>query len=306
MFSKETISEIQIVAREEGLEPAALLAIAEVESGGRAFAVVDGKKEPLIRFEGHYFDRRLEGNARDEARRKGLASPNMGAVKNPASQAARWRLLEQAMEIDRTAALGSVSWGIGQVMGSHWKDLGYASADALAGEARSGVAGQVRLMVRFLTANGLIETLKARDWAGFARRYNGPKYRVHRYDTRIAAAYARFAGDGKADTTVSSGIMRRGDRGETVLDLQRRLTSAGYPLTQDGVYGPATARAVERFQSERDLSADGIAGPATMAALAEALSGKPAPAWIARLLAVARRFLPLAAQIVRTQAGRRG
>jgi soluble lytic murein transglycosylase-like protein len=36
MFSKETIREIERAARQAGVEPAALLAIAEVESGGRA------------------------------------------------------------------------------------------------------------------------------------------------------------------------------------------------------------------------------------------------------------------------------
>ena len=59
MFSKETIREISAVANTLDIEPAALLAIAEVESAGKAYALVKGRKEPMIRFEGHYFDRRL-------------------------------------------------------------------------------------------------------------------------------------------------------------------------------------------------------------------------------------------------------
>ena len=141
MFTGETRQEIERMAREAGLEPAALLAIAEVESGGRALATVNDKAEPLIRFEGHYFDRLVEDGKREQARAKGLASPSMGAVKNPASQAARWAMLDKAMAIDRAAALQSVSWGIGQVMGSHWKALGYGSVERLVEEARSGVAG---------------------------------------------------------------------------------------------------------------------------------------------------------------------
>lgn len=176
MFSKETIREIERVAGGAGLEPAALLAIAEVEAGGRAFALIGGKEEPLIRFEGHYFDRLLGDAKRAVARKKGLASPNAGAVKNPASQAARWRVLEDAIAIDRPAALQSVSWGIGQVMGSHWKALGYNSVEALVAEARSGAGGQVRLMLRFLETNGLVDIIRAHDWAAFARAYNGPRY----------------------------------------------------------------------------------------------------------------------------------
>ena len=84
MFTQETISEITAVAREIGIEPAALLAVAEVESGGKAFASVEGRLEPLIRFEGHYFDRRLTPAKRETARREGLASPLAGAVINPA------------------------------------------------------------------------------------------------------------------------------------------------------------------------------------------------------------------------------
>ena len=86
-------NEIEKVAQEFGIEPAALLAVAEIESGGSVFAVIDGRQEPLIRFEGHYFDRRLSGEAQARARAEGLASPNAGEVANPASQAARWRLL---------------------------------------------------------------------------------------------------------------------------------------------------------------------------------------------------------------------
>ena len=138
MFTAETANEIEEVAQEFGIEPAALLAVAEIESGGSVFAMIDGKEEPLIRFEGHYFDRRLSGDAQEMARAAGLASPNAGEVANPASQAARWRLLARAAEIDRKAAYESVSWGLGQVMGAHWAWLGFADVDALVAEARDG------------------------------------------------------------------------------------------------------------------------------------------------------------------------
>jgi hypothetical protein len=267
--------------------------------------VVEGKPEPLIRFEGHYFDRLLDDANRAKARARGLASPAMGAVKNPVSQAARWKLLEDAMAIDRDAALQSVSWGIGQVMGSHWKALGYGSVEDLVAEARSGVDGQIRLMLRFLEHEGLIETIRARDWAAFARAYNGPRYKVHRYDSRIAAAHARYrrgAGDGRGRQT---GLLRRGSRGDAVTELQRMLTAAGYPLTPDGRFGPETARAVERFQREHGLDVDSVAGPATKAALSRALGARPAPRRLLWLIGLLRRMMPFAARIVRRQAGRR-
>ena len=53
MFSSEILAEITEAANRLAIEPAALLAVAEVESGGVAFAIIDGRREPLIRFEGH-------------------------------------------------------------------------------------------------------------------------------------------------------------------------------------------------------------------------------------------------------------
>ena len=61
MFDDEVLKAVDIMAERLGVEAAALLAIAEVESGGQAFATVGGRPEPLIRFEGHYFDQRLTG-----------------------------------------------------------------------------------------------------------------------------------------------------------------------------------------------------------------------------------------------------
>jgi hypothetical protein len=56
-------------------------------AGLRTHAMIGGRAEPLIRFEGHYFDRRLSGTKREEARRaEGLSSPTAGAIANPASQ----------------------------------------------------------------------------------------------------------------------------------------------------------------------------------------------------------------------------
>jgi hypothetical protein len=72
MFTAETRCEIAAIANDLELEPEALLAIAEVESGGKGFAMVSGKPEPLIRFEGHYFDRRLSTTNRMRARAEAL------------------------------------------------------------------------------------------------------------------------------------------------------------------------------------------------------------------------------------------
>lgn len=270
MLGEAVLDEIERVAKRLGIEPAAFAAVAHIESGLRTHAMVGGRAEPLIRFEGHYFDRRLSVAKREEARRAGLASPEAGAIANPASQSARWSLLARAARLDRRAAYESVSWGIGQVMGAHWAWLGYASVDALAEEARSGVAGQLRLMARYVDKAGLAEALRRRDWAAFARGYNGPGFRKNGYDRKLARAYARY-NRGKIGTPAS--VLRRDMRGDAVRTLQISLGRHGFALQVDGIFGPRTEDAVRRFQERRGLVIDGIAGPATMAALEARESG---------------------------------
>ncbi|WP_274627826.1 N-acetylmuramidase domain-containing protein [Arvimicrobium flavum] len=275
MFDEKVKSAVRQVANALQVDPAALLAIAEVESGGRAFAMVDGRAEPLIRFEGHYFDQRLTGEERRRARASGLSSPTAGAVRNPAPQAGRWQLLAQASEIDRRAAHESVSWGLGQVMGAHWKWLGFDSVDRLVEEARSGLDGQIRLMARYIEKAGLVDEIRRRDWEAFARAYNGPAYARSRYHSRIAAAYERYRIE---EAAASRPVRAQEDRpnpekattAEGVADLQRMLSATGYPLKPDGVIGPATKKAIRRFQADNGLTVDGVAGPETLAALRDA------------------------------------
>jgi hypothetical protein len=277
MFDETTIAAVSAIARREGWDPAGLLAVVEVESAGKAFAVVDGRQEPLIRFEGHYFDKRLSGAAKTRARAAGLASPKAGAVGNPSSQAARWKLLARAIEINAQAAYESVSWGVGQVMGSHWSWLGFGAVTDLVNLCRRDVAGQVELMVRFVKKSGLSAALARRDWAAFAHGYNGPAYAKNKYDTKMAQAHARWAKRLPSAPAPSASepkratpprlVLRRGDRGDTVLQLQRLLAARGAALVADAEFGPRTERAVKTFQESRGLAADGIVGPRTWTAL---------------------------------------
>ncbi|WP_244444489.1 N-acetylmuramidase domain-containing protein [Nitratireductor basaltis] len=238
-----------------------MLALIEVESGGRVQARIDGRNEPMIRFEGHYFHRRLSPGNRARAVAAGLASPKAGGVRNPPSQKARWRLLKRACEIDAAAACESTSWGVGQIMGAHWKLLGFSSVDAFVEEARSGLAGQLRLMLLFLEKNRLLQPLMARDWQRFARGYNGRSFARNGYHLKLAFAYRRNR------RVQNEPDDREGLSVKEILNFQNALNQNGAKLRLDGIFGPATRHAVLSFQRATGLPMSGRFDSATRDAL---------------------------------------
>ncbi|MBQ8202213.1 MAG: peptidoglycan-binding protein [Clostridia bacterium] len=73
--------------------------------------------------------------------------------------------------------------------------------------------------------------------------------------------------DASPCATLPTAILRRGDRGSDVKELQRNLRSLGYDLEIDGIFGPMTECCVRSFQGTHGLAQDGIVGPMTWAAL---------------------------------------
>lgn len=66
-------------------------------------------------------------------------------------------------------------------------------------------------------------------------------------------------------------IIRFGDSGPEVRDIQRRLDELGLPIDDvPGDFGEATLQAVRTFQQRRGLIADGLVGPDTFRSLVEA------------------------------------
>ena len=71
-------------------------------------------------------------------------------------------------------------------------------------------------------------------------------------------------------------ILRRGDRGPDVIEMQEILSMCGYTCgAVDGIFGTKTFNALVAFQTEARLDPDGVCGPKTWAALAIAEAQAP-------------------------------
>jgi N-acetylmuramoyl-L-alanine amidase len=68
----------------------------------------------------------------------------------------------------------------------------------------------------------------------------------------------------------SPALLRCGDSGDAVRELQERLSATGIPCVVDGHFGPQTEVSVRAFQEARRLRVDGLCGAQTWGALVEA------------------------------------
>lgn len=265
MFTRSVIAKVQVLAKELNVEAADLLAVAEVESAGVTSWPCKNGPMPPIRFEGHYFYRLLSGAKRAKAIKAGLASPKAGAVANPKNYQARYDMLARAKAIDPAAAIQSTSYGLGQVMGDHYKKLGFATPQALEALAVSGVDGQIDLMARYIRKFGLVDEIQGHKDASFAIQYNGPAAAKGNYAGKISKARARYIAFLNAGAT---GPVENEDAGAK--QIQMDLKKLGYYAgPTNGKYGPMTKAAVKKFQMEHGLIPDGKYGKMTDEAVDE-------------------------------------
>lgn len=62
-------------------------------------------------------------------------------------------------------------------------------------------------------------------------------------------------------------MVKLGDTGLEVTEVQKLLSLLGYDLIVDGTFGPKSVRSLQAFQKKMGLEADGVCGPNTLEAL---------------------------------------
>lgn len=176
------------------VEVAALKAVQEVETGGRGGFIQVGY--PTILFEGHIFWSQLkkQGLKPEDyvAGNEDILYPKW-TKKFYKQGMAEYERLNRAKKINETAALCSASWGMWQIMGFNHPACGCTSVYDFGTEMQLNEGTQLNLLVEFLRTNGWDKYLRNKDWAGFARHYNGPSYKENRYDEKLENAYRKYS-----------------------------------------------------------------------------------------------------------------
>ena len=199
-FNDKFLSEQDLIdfAGKYDLELAAVKAVNEVESNGKGF-LLDGR--PRILFEGHIFWKELvkRGVNPDDFtndRTKNVLYKSW-TKKHYEGGKQEYDRLEKAAgmsDLDEVhdAAYASASYGAFQIMGFNAKSIGYPSIDSFVSLMYTHEKAHLDAFGRFCKVNNLIRHLKSKDWAAFARGYNGTAFKQNKYDTKLLNAYNRY------------------------------------------------------------------------------------------------------------------
>ncbi|MDE6415718.1 MAG: N-acetylmuramidase family protein [Duncaniella sp.] len=189
-----TDDDFRKVAEELGVETAAIKAVVEIEAG-KTHQGFSAPLKPLVNFDLSMF--------RSFAARRGI---NLGKYTSQYPEVFRsgrrtqpevFSRLETAMAIDSTLAVESTFWGMFQIGGFNWKKCGVESIDEFVTLMSRSERDQLELFGKFITNTDLLKHLRSKNWAAFARGYNGPAYARRGYHTRLANAYRRYKAEEK-------------------------------------------------------------------------------------------------------------
>lgn len=186
-----TDEDFKIVAKELGVEVAAIKAVVKIEAGPKlegfwapGVPVVNYAKSLFNKYNGKTKGRKIK----DAKVPSGLSGY---ALKE-------WTSLTNARKINADAADMGTYWGMFQIGGFNYKLCGCESVEEMVAKVCESEFSQLEMFAVFIRNSGMLESLKKKDWQAFARKYNGPSYAKRGYHTRMAKEYANFKSKEKA------------------------------------------------------------------------------------------------------------
>ncbi len=186
-------------AKRLGCEVLAIKAVAMQEGQGRGF---DESNRPIILYEPDMY---LQAHVRQLQKREQPAYRQQFRTDYPAltrlkpaphpygDLSSNWQFLQWAYLLDPQEALRDVSWGQFQILGSNSLAAGYGTPEDFVNAMCRSLQDQLQAFAVFILANNTEDALAKKDWATFARVYNGPKYYVKHYDRLIKEQYDKLA-----------------------------------------------------------------------------------------------------------------
>ena len=152
---------------------AVVRAVIDVEAAGNWH---DDLGRPVMRFERGVF--------------RGRTGRNIAGHPN------KWETLKKAYDISPNHAIESTSWGGPQIMGFNHEVVGYRTAREMVNAFAESAGAQLDALVAFIkhtprlwqAAKDLesdIRSVAERGAKTFAEIYNGPKYYLNKYDTKL-------------------------------------------------------------------------------------------------------------------------
>ena len=238
------------VCQELGVHAPEIWTVLAVETSGCGYLP---DLRPQILYERHIFHRLTKGKYDDGD----ISDPKPGGY--GASGAHQYDRLAAAVAKDRTAALESCSWGIGQIMGENHAQAGFADVEQMVAAMSESEDRQLAAMGSFLMSSRLNVPLQAHDWASFAHGYNGANYAINRYDIRLNGEFQKYSAGALPDLNVRA--------------AQLYLTYLGFDLDRiDGVAGKRTLSALADFQTQRGLAQTNTITADAVAQLSAALA----------------------------------
>jgi hypothetical protein len=204
---KITEEDYKNAAKVLGCEVATIRAVAEVETGEMKDAF-DRKNRPIILYERHIFAKctvpknkynKINPDISSTISYKFTSPRNKqlvkeGVLKNTDFYGDSYARLAKAYSLDKDAALKACSWGRFQILGKNHKEAGYDTVISYVEAMCISEREHLKAFVNFIDVDwGRKQALVKKDWAAFAKSYNGVGYKINGYDTKLKAAYNKHA-----------------------------------------------------------------------------------------------------------------
>lgn len=191
-------ADIDKAAQSLRLSVPAVRAVYKVESAGAGFLGL----RPKILFEGHIFWRKLLERGIDPTKHVTGNEDVLYESWEPSHYIGglgEHERLAKAKKIHEDAALESASWGMFQIMGMHWRMLGFGDVQSFVTKHERNEKSQLDVFGLFISTSvfagkPLVQWLREKNWRTFARAYNGPAYEKHGYDVRLRNEYLANGG----------------------------------------------------------------------------------------------------------------